>query len=85
MRKQKLFDYLVAQEKQKPGFRFDRGSDQGLIISYSGYKHMDLFEIRETLQKIYKLKFDFDKGYEKFDRICGRTFCYFKNVYSKES
>lgn len=78
----KLFNYLTEQEKVKPGFRYDRGSDNGLIISFPGYKHMDLFEIRGFLQKTFNLRFDFNKGYEDFDSVSGRTFCYFKNVYT---
>ena len=79
-----VFDYLIEQEKIKPGFSFNRGSDNGLIISFPGYKHMDLFEVRDKLQKTYKLKFDFEKGYETYDSMCGQTFCYFKAVYTND-
>lgn len=76
-----LFEYLLRQEDEKPGFIFSRISNGGLAISYPGYKHMDLFEIRVELQKTYKLKFDFKRGLEEFDQMSGRTFVYFKNVY----
>lgn len=78
-----IFEYLLEQENAKPGLMFDRTSNNGLVISYPGYKHMHLFEVRETLQREYGLKFDFDKGYEEFDQTSGRTFCYFKDVYKE--
>lgn len=78
-----LFDYLVDQESKDHDFMFDRSSDNGLVISYPGYKHMNLFKVRTALQQEFKLRFDFSKGYEKFDSVSGRTFCYFKNVYKE--
>ena len=78
-----MFEYLVKQEKQDQNFTFGVGKNQSLYISYLGYKHMNLFRVRETLQKEYKLKFDFSQGLEKYDSVCGRTFCYFKDVYKE--
>lgn len=78
---QQMFDYLIRKETELPGFKFDRTSDSGMCISFPGYKHMDLFEVRSFLQFKYKLTFDFKKGIEDFDSISGRTFVYFKNVY----
>jgi hypothetical protein len=81
---QTVFEYLIAKEDSLPGFKFDRTSNNGMVISYQGYKHMDLFEVRDVLQKVYKLKFDFDKGLEEFDSHSSRTYVYFKNVYTNE-
>lgn len=85
MKQEKIFDYLIEQEKTDPDFHFYRGSNGGLAISYPGYKNMKLFAIREVLQKEFGLKFDFNKGTEKYDPVCGKTFVYFKNVYKMET
>lgn len=79
-----VFEYLIEQEKASPGFRFDRTSNQGMVISYPGYKHMELFRIRDELCRNFKLKLDLDKGYEEFDKHSGITYCYFKDVYTAE-
>jgi hypothetical protein len=77
-----VFEYLIETESADRDFHFDRDSNNGLIISYVGYKHMNFYSIIETLRKTYKLKFNFDKGIEEFDQHCGRTYCFFKNVYT---
>jgi len=82
--KQTVFEYLIEQENQDRDFRFDRTNGTGLVVSYIGYKNMNLVQITETLQLHYKLSFDFDRGIEEYDRFCGRTFVYFKNVYDEE-
>lgn len=79
-----LFEYLNQQEDRDHNFRFDRSDGTGLVISYEGYKHMNLLDIRDKLQKDYGLRFDFDKGFEEFDKHCGRTFVYFRDVYSQD-
>jgi hypothetical protein len=78
-----VFEYLIKQEEQDRDFTFGVGKNHSLYISYAGYKHMNLFKVREKLQKTYKLKFDFTQGLEEFDSHCGRTFCYFKDVYKE--
>lgn len=80
----KLFEYLIQKEKEDNNFRFDRTSNRGLVISYEGYKHMNLLDIRAELTSTFKLRFDYDKGLEEFDQHCGRTFVYFKNVYKND-
>lgn len=77
-----VFEYLTETENRDFNFHFDRSGNH-LVISYSGFKHMHFYKIREHLQLHYKLKYDFDKGYEKFDSRCGRTYCYFKDVYKE--
>lgn len=78
-----VFEYLVKQEEINPGFKFDRTSNNDMVVSYPGYKHMILADIVDTLIKDYGLKFDFDKELEEFDQLSNRTFTYFKNVYIK--
>lgn len=77
-----VFEYLIKQEENDRSFSFGVGKNKSLYISYSGYNHMSLEKINKHLRTEYKLKYDFEQGIEKFDRICGRTFVYFKNVYT---
>lgn len=79
-----LFKYLNETENLDRNFCFNRGKENSLIIFYSGYKNMVLSDITEVLVKEFKLKYDFSQGLEKFDRISGRTYTYFKNVYSND-
>lgn len=76
-----LFEYLNKEEGVDRSFTFGVASGRSMYISYSGYKHMNLFKISDVLQKKYKLRFDFKLGIEKYDLICGKTFIYFKDVY----
>ena len=78
-----LFEYLNDVESKDRDFMFGVGKNNSLFIAYNGYKHMDFMRIRETLQKEYKLKFDFTQGLEEYDQVCGKTFCYFRDVYSE--
>jgi hypothetical protein len=58
--------------------RFDRTGENTIVVSCSGYKHMDL---SETVEKLIRLgcKYDFakhERDLENFDKVCGRTFVY---------
>ena len=75
----KLFKYLESTK-----ISWDR-QGAGLWIAVSGYKTAEFYEVVQTLRREYKLKFDFDKGMEEFDSVCGKTFSYFKNVYKEEA
>lgn len=69
----------TLQDLEAQGVYWGR-SGTGLYISTSGYiiqLHMDA---DNALRKL-KLKYDFDKGLSKFDKVCGRTFTYYKDVY----
>lgn len=56
--------------------RFDRMSGNVLSVSCEGYNHQDLYDIEERLLKL-GCRYNFDKGIQKFDSMCGRTFTYF--------
>lgn len=68
-------EFLIKAEKTYPGLHWDRSSINTIYFSYPGYKHMDFYEVMESLRKL-GCKLDFDKGYEEFDQMCGRTFCH---------
>lgn len=57
--------------------RFDRVSDDTLVVSCSGYKHMDLYEVSEKILKL-GCRYDFSKPFDDFDKTSGRTYVYFK-------
>lgn len=76
-----IFEYLVSIEKQDKDFNFGVAKGNSLFISYNGYNHANLEKITKHLLTEYKLRYDFGLGIQKFDRVCGKTFTYFKNVY----
>ena len=76
-----VFEYLLDQESKDGNFSFGVAKGQSLYISYPGYNHMNLETINQHLRSEYRLKYDFKQGVQKFDRLCGRTFVYFKDVY----
>lgn len=77
-----VLEYLVYQERATPGFWFGCSKGNGLWISFPGYNHQSLETINKYLRVEYKLKYDFELGIQKFDKVCGKTFVYFKDVYN---
>ena len=76
----KVIDTAITLDETMDGFMFCRLSDGGLSISLPGYKTMDFHRAVESLLKA-GARFDFQKGSEEFDKLSGRTFSHFKNVY----
>ena len=56
--------------------RFDRTGKDTIVVSCSGYNHQSLYDIEEKLLKL-GCRYDFKKGIQKFDSMCGRTFTHF--------
>lgn len=74
----KHINYLLKAEAVMRGeyrgnIRFDRTGSNTIVISCSGYCHMDLNEVESRLLKL-GCKYDLAKGVQEFDRMCGRTF-----------
>lgn len=74
--------YLLKLEDETRGqyrgnIRFDRTST-GIVVSCEGYNHMAL--VNDAEGELLKLgcRYDFERGVQQFDRMCGRTFTYFK-------
>lgn len=76
-----VFEYLIDQETKDRSFHFGVGKNWSLFICYPGYNHMSLETIDKHLRTEYKLKYDFDQGVQEYDKVCGKTFVYFKDVY----
>jgi hypothetical protein len=79
---QKHIELLLKAEKETAtvygGFiRFNRVADNVLSVSCRGYNHMDLDKVTGQLLAL-GLRYDFKRGVEKFDKISGRTYTFFK-------
>lgn len=73
---QALLNAETSTKTQHGGnIRFDRINDNTIVVSCSGYNHMDLNSIEETLLKL-GCKYDLKKGVQKFDSMSGRTSTY---------
>jgi hypothetical protein len=58
-------------------FKWDRVNESTIVISTSGYKHQELNEAEEQLLKA-GCRYDFVRGVQEFDKVCGRTFTFLR-------
>lgn len=81
----KHIKYLIdAETKSHAHLRFQRTGENTICISTVGYSHMEQSETERELLKL-KCRYDFDKGVQKFDSMCGRTFTHFTEPKGKKS
>ena len=72
--------YKKLIELEKLGVSFNRIGNN-LSISTVGYATALHHQADAILRKQFKLKYDFDSGIEQYDKVCGKTFTYYKDVY----
>jgi hypothetical protein len=66
---------ILEQLNDHPGFIVSHTS-KNLIISYPGYKHMNLFKADEAIRSC-GVKYDYSKEHGVFDQISGRSSIYY--------
>lgn len=71
-------EYLIKSESQiETSLMWDRIDSSTIWVSTVGYVHQDLKDLEAALLKL-GCRYDLKRGVQKFDKISGRTFTYFK-------
>jgi len=74
----KHIQYLLEFEKSSSSnLRFDRVDANTIYVSSIGYVHQELMDVEAALLKL-GCRYDTKRGIQKFDKMCGRTFTFFK-------